>query len=202
MSVSKDDAEDSLQPYLPQLRECIQYGFDAWIAFGLKAPELKACLCARTRASFIYDHIISRVRVVFSSARRVRIVDRRGFPELVIRNRYVIRFKKLDSKGRSRNILTRQQKLWFEQQLSLPEMPPAAEKLVAGYVLDMLGTEIERVLVTCPKDASQIEWMINLSDGDGASNIVPMPTSPRAPKSPNVRSTRPKKQSKDDPESA
>lgn len=202
MSVSKDDAEDSLQPHLPQLRDCIQFGFDAWVALGQKAPELRAVLCPRTRASFIYDHIISRVRAVFSTVKRVRIVDRRGFPELVIKNRYVIRFKKLDSKGRSRNILTKQQKLWFEQQLSLPEMPPAAEKLVAGYVLDMLGTEIEQVLVTCPKDATQIEWMINLSDADGVSNIVPMPVSTRAPKSPRVRSTKPKTHQKDDDESA
>jgi hypothetical protein len=99
-------------------------------------------------------------------------------------------FKKLDNKGRSRNILTRAQRNWFEQQLTLPEMPREAEKLIAGYVLDELGTEIERVLVTYPTSVSSVQWLLGLGDTDEGTNILEMPRTPSAPKAPSIRSTK------------
>jgi hypothetical protein len=183
----KDDAETLLQPYFNDLRACIESGWHRWAEFGRLASALRAPLGTRTRANFISDQITTCVRSTFSNRQGVRIVDRRGFPELVIRGRYVIRFKKLDHHGRSRNILTKAQREWFRQQLSLPDLPPAAQRLIAGYVLDELGTEISRVLVTAPVSAKEIEWKIELTD-DGASKVVEMPRVARAPQPPTVRS--------------
>ncbi len=198
--IDKDSAEQALRPYFADLRACIVGGFKAWMELGRVAPALRVPCSTRTRAGFIYDHIVSCVRATFAGRRSVRIIEKRGFLELVIKNRFVLRFKKLDAKGRSRNILTRQQRLWFEQQLTLPEMPPEAEKLIAGYVLDELGTEIHRVLVTQPASATAVDWLLGI-DGDD-TNIIPMPRTPRKPKAPSVRSTKKRTSERDGDESA
>lgn len=193
---SKETALEHLAPYKEALRECIEAGFNAWRELGRLAMQLRIPLDARARASFIFCHIVFVVRQRFSDVPGVRLMEKRGFPELVIKGRFVIRFKKLDKKGRARNASTKQTRLWYGQ-FDLPDMPPEAVKLVAGYVLDLLGTEIERVLVICPVSTSAVEWMVDLGE-PGAATIVEMPRRPKKPKSPPVRSTK-REKSEEDP---
>lgn len=193
---SRDTAQEFLAPYEGTLRECIEAGFEAWRQFGRLDAKLRQPLDNRARACFIFSHIVFAVRQRFAETRGVRIMQKRGFPELVIKGRYVIRFKKLDSRGRARNFATTQNRLWFEQHAELPEMPPRAVRLVAGYVLDLLGTQIERVLVICPINASAVEWRIDLRE-PGDATVIDMPRPIRKPKSPTVRSTKERKSEKD-----
>jgi len=186
--ITQEQAEAELAPYMATLRKCIQSGWENWVEFGRVAPALKAPVSTRGRANLISDWVCNTVRHEFARLRGVRIIEARGFPELIIKERYVIRFKKLDRKGRSRNILTKQQRDWFNGQLSFPGMSPEdVSRLVAGYILDLLGTEMERVLVTCPIGASGVAWSINL-DSPSASNVIELHRSVKAPKPPAVRS--------------
>ena len=150
-----------VKPYVQTLSNCIRAGFHAWKALAKQAPDLHLPLDNRCRAMFIYCHIVHNVRAAFDQVPDVAVVHRRGFTELVIRNRAVVRFKKLDKKGRASTIPTKQARLWF-QQLALPGMSDARSRLVAGYVLDLLGTDIERTLITCPVDTRSVEWMMDL----------------------------------------
>ena len=52
----------------------------------------------------------------------------------------VVRFKKMDEDGRSRNYPTKQAKA-FDAQLELPGLPPKPLRLTVGYLLDKTGTE-------------------------------------------------------------
>ncbi len=132
----------------------------------------------------------------------VRVEDRRGFPELVIDNRFVLRFKKLDKHGRSRNILTPAQRAWLDAQMILPDMPPEAKRLIAGYVLDALGTQIERMLVTAPANVKTINWMLDIEPDDNPNNVFQMPRTPISPNAPTIRSTMANTNQNDGDESA
>ncbi|MEA2561337.1 MAG: hypothetical protein QOH06_2841 [Acidobacteriota bacterium] len=178
-------AEIDLGPYLSALHECIASGWQAWELFGEIAPALRLPLTNRTRANFIYDHITTGARARFADLKRVKISENRGFLELLIASRYIIRFKKLNKSGRSSNIQTKQQLRWFSIQLELPDMPPAAVRLIAGYQLNLLGTEVANVLVTRPV-GSVIEWSFSLADS--LSNVKQFPVHP--PKPATTKSTR------------
>ena len=198
MAVERDDVEEALRPYIRAFGDCLRAGFEAWREIGKLAPAQRVHLKPRTRANIISDHIGVAVRGTFGQMRGVRVEDRRGFPELIIQNRFVLRFKKLDKKGRSRNILTKTQREWLDAQMVLPNMPPEAKRLIAGYVLDALGTEIERMLVTAPATAKSINWMFDIDSDDTANNVIPMPRTPIVPNAPTVRSTLAQENTNDD----
>ena len=195
--MTREDVEKSLNPFAASLRECIVYGYEKWQEFGVRAGDLRMPLDARTRACFINRHIVAKVASVFADNNAVRVVDSRGFVELVLlKSRLIIRFKKLDKKGMSRNILTPAQRGWFENQAKLPEMLPAATRLIAGYVLDEITANLSRVLVTLPNGPSAVMWKLELPE-TGGTTIIEMPRRPQEPKSPLVRSRKRKAEDSD-----
>ena len=193
----KEIAEVDLRPYLSILRECISAGWAGWDRFGEIAPTLRLPLGKRSRASYIYDHIVAAATKRFASIPRVRIADNRGFLELLVGGRYVIRFKKLNRRRLSSNIPTRQQIEWFSVQLELPGMPADAVRLIVGYQVNLLGTEIADILVTRPL-GGKVAWAFSISDAGDITNVVPFPTEVGEPKSARPRSTMPKKGEKKD----
>ena len=44
--------------FVPLVWQCIRSGWNAWTEFGEAAPDLRAPLSKRSRATFVYDHII------------------------------------------------------------------------------------------------------------------------------------------------
>ena len=189
--MDRDDVQNAIAPYAARLRESIVYGHEKWVDFDKVAGDLRAPLDARARACFINRHIVTRAQTVFADDNSVRIVSVRGFIQLVLlKSRLILRFKKLDQQGRSRNILTRNQRLWFTPAAKLPEMPHEAMRLVAGYVLDVVSAELSRVLVTLPNGPSAVMWVIELPDTGGA-RVLEMPKrTPQQPTAPSVRSQR------------
>jgi hypothetical protein len=183
---TQDRANEVLGPFFPKLRSCIERGFQAWQELGRTNPDLRVPLKPRTRANFIYDHICSAAFAEFANAKGVRLTTNRGFLEIIVNREFVIRFKKLDHKGLSRNILTASQFKWFNGQETLFDMSVDTQRLIAGYVLDLLGIELQQVLVTCPNGVSSIEWKIAL--GPNENKVVKMPDATRKPKSPTVTS--------------
>jgi hypothetical protein len=197
--MDRDNVQKALGPYAARLRESIVYGHSKWVEFGKVAGDLRAPLDARTRACFINRHIVARIQAVFADDNSVRVVSVRGFIQLVLlKSRLILRFKKLDESGRSRNILTRNQRLWFSPAAKLPETPAEAMRLVAGYVLDVVSAELTRVLVTLPNGPSAVMWIIELPESGGAT-VIPMPRrTPKQPAPPRVRSRKSKEQSDKD----
>ncbi len=174
--LSKESAETLLKPYLEAIRECIKAGWDAWILFGSLAPELRAPLSKRSRATFVYDHIVYNIKAKFYKDPNVGLLEKRGFLNLEIDGgtdaRAILRIKKLDQKNRARNYPTTQQVL-FSMQLNLPGWPKDATRLIAGYKLDLTETEIQEYLVTLPV-GSNVEWFFEITEG--VPKIQEMPT--------------------------
>jgi len=165
--LSKESAETLLKPYLETIRDCIKAGWDAWISFGSLAPDLRAPLSKRSRATFVYDHIVYNIQAKFYKNPRVGLLQKAGFLNLEIDGgseaRAILRIKKLDRKNRARNYPTNQQVL-FSMQLNLPGWPKDATRLIAGYKLDLTETEIHEYLVTLPI-GSNVEWFFEITEG-------------------------------------
>lgn len=96
-------------------------------------------------------------------------MEKKGLFLLIFNERVCIRFKKLDGKMMSRNIPT-QRTLFYLHQLELPEIPEIT-KMIAGYKLDRLQTEIEGVHITYPRGTKSIPWHLEL----GVDNVYDIP---------------------------
>jgi hypothetical protein len=191
--LAREDAEALLEPYLLEVRECYNHAWEAWETLGDKLPEIRRVLSASARARFIYDVTTDRARRVFGDPERqgVRVLVVRGLFVLDIGGMALVRFKKLRPNLTTCGIPTGQQQLFAHQQ-QLPGMPLHATKLVAGYLLNAVEDEIDRVLVTCSVD-TRLEWAFEIPR-DGGAQIVQFEPAPVTPPSPIVRSTRKREQ--------
>jgi len=93
----------------------------------------------RAQAACTYSHMLAEADRRFVGRANVRTLDIRGlklwhFEEAGV----VVRFKKMDEDGRSRNYPTKQAKA-FDRQMELPGLPAPPVRLTAGYLLDATG---------------------------------------------------------------
>jgi hypothetical protein len=174
-----DEVRELLMPYLGKIREAITSAWEAWESLGMVAPLLKLPLVSRTRANFLYDHITFNIRVKFEGVADAEIIETRGFLELRIKGIHVLRFKKLDGKGRSRNIMTQRQRSWFAIQYQLfgSKEPLESIRLIAGYQLNLLGTELTGMLITKPSGVCRIDWAFPIPEPE-ATAVLQMPARP------------------------
>ncbi len=191
---SQDYIKDFLHQYHHPLRESLIAGWHAWIELGQRVPELQHPLSAQCRARFVYDHIVNAAKERFEGLPQVLTSSTRGFLEIYFHEEGVhvctVRFKKVNKKGQSSNLLTEQQRKWrYVEQLKFdfPELPPEAIRLIAGYRLDVLGTVQEELVITRPSGNDAI-WKYEIPETD--SLVVPFPSSGGEPgPGVNVRST-------------
>jgi hypothetical protein len=200
--ISEDGAKKLLERYLSLFKRSISDGWRAWESLGKKAPDLRAPLSKQCRARFIYDHIVEAAKAHFAADQRVTIIEKCGLLTLRVDNKNgtaILRFKKVDDKMRARNYPTQQQ-LRFSLQLQLPGWPTAT-RLIAGYQLDLLETQIKDVVITCPV-GNKVEWFFSIADAEEIGGTVTLPVTPVIPAAPVVtaRGVR-KTKNEDDPNS-
>jgi hypothetical protein len=95
-----------------------------------------------------------------------RWLDRRGIvaKEIgglklwLIADKAVLRFKKMDEDGKSRNYPTRQA-MEYDRGVPLPGLPDPATRLTAGYLLDPTQTQFVRAQVSKPRGEA-MEWCV------------------------------------------
>lgn len=168
MNISQEEAEKILEPHKNQFRDCV---INAWNDYNNYYSDVKHKHSARTRANILYDHMVDSARLKFDGMSEISLIDINGSFLISIGNMLIIRFKKLDNEMKSRNYPT-QQALAFMDQLTLPGIPVAA-RLIVGYQLNELQTNIKSILVTCP-NGSQIDWHSELK-GETSENLIKFP---------------------------
>jgi hypothetical protein len=178
--LSKQQAAERLQPYLEILDECIQGGWDAWDKHYSHRHHV---LDARARAAIVFCEIVAIAQPRFHGMDGAKAVKKQNSFYLYIGDEIVLRFKKINKKGRCSNIDTRQQML-FELQMQLPGIE-SGTLLHAGYRLDDLQTRIAEKLVVC-QFASRVLWAFDLSKPKGERVRVmqprPQPETPTGPR--------------------
>lgn len=123
----------------------------------------------RAAATCTYDHMVAEADKRWSDQDGIIPDEIKGLKFWIIGTTAVLRFKKMDEDGRSRNYPTKQAKA-FDHQTWLPGFPDPAIRLTAGYLLDETQTQFIRAQIARPR-GKQIEW---------CAAIVPPPV-PGAP---------------------
>ncbi len=154
------ETREFLAPHLLSIGECIKDGWRAWEAFGEKAPELRAPLSPIARANFVYCHIVQAAKRRFQDILNVHLSEKAGFLAVIFENKVVVRFKKLNERGKFSLSKTRQSEL-FMAQLGIPGIGDAPTKLIGGYMLDQLQVAILDVRLICPR-SRDIEWSMSI----------------------------------------
>ena len=110
----------------------------------------------RAAAACTYCHMYEEAIRRWTDRRGIVPRDVRGRKVWIIGDAVVIRLKKTDEDGRSRNYPTKQDKD-YDRGVSLPGLPEPAVRLTVGYLLNPTQTEVLRVQVAKP-DGREIEW--------------------------------------------
>ncbi len=158
-----------LEPHLTLLAGCVRRGF------GIYQTEYPAVVKAAhdngAAAKNVHRHILAEVTMAVDGLRGLAMVDARGLNVLNILDRIVLRFKKMDEEGHSVSYPT-QQARYFDQQLPLPNLPPAATRLTFGYEPDLAFSAIVRVLLACPL-GPRAHWCVQVNEEpSGAASWV------------------------------
>ncbi|MCC0057907.1 MAG: hypothetical protein H6886_01385 [Hyphomicrobiaceae bacterium] len=111
----------------------------------------------RAQAACTYAHMLAEADRRFVDRTGVQSFDIRGQKLWLFEEpNVIIRLKKMDEDGRSRNYPTKQARA-FDAQDDLPGLPSPAVRLTAGYLLDATGTNFVRSQVARP-DGKNALW--------------------------------------------
>lgn len=114
-----------------------------------------------TKASIVYDNIVANLKKELALHPSVKFITQKGLITLSIKDKFLIRIKKLDDNHRSSNIRTKQSTLFVNQQ-SLFENEDALTNLEIGYVLEPIENSIRGIWVVCPKNEKNNNWELDL----------------------------------------
>jgi len=141
--------------HLDSLRDCVETGFYRY--FKLPDDVLNDMI-PRARAIIIHTFIIREAERRFSGISGIQLLNARQL-FLINFGEVQVRFKKINRRLQSRNILT-SQTIAYACQETLPGIPPAVN-LVAGYHPDKFHTDIESIAIVCP-NGTRYHWFIPL----------------------------------------
>jgi hypothetical protein len=161
--LSREEAWEIIAPHFSRLETCFHLAWKDWKAIR---ESVRCNLKTRARACIIHDRATYHARHLFTEVPEVRCAEHRGFLTIHIQERAEIRLKKLDAKLRSSNILTLFQKL-YGMQFPLFGEDVFTTRLTAGYQMDKMNAEMERVVVTC-QDGVNVLYFFDGNDGDAA----------------------------------
>jgi hypothetical protein len=141
---------------IDELAEIIRAGHGRYMGY---APADLLELDIRAQAACTYCHMNAEADRRLMERDYVRPIDYRGGLRLWLYEaaNVVIRLKKMDEDGKSRNYPT-QQAMDYDAQRELPGLPLPPVRLTAGYWLDVTGQIINRVQVARPNGQRVPIW--------------------------------------------
>ncbi len=176
-------AADFLKPYGPVLADAVRGAYADWGTVLTNNPGETAGLSSTARARFIHDRTVQRLGIVEAAGTcdGLRLVKIHGLYVVMLRDTLMLKLKKLDVSLRSRNIPTRQTTAFAMQGSLLGDGFGTVTNAVSGYVMDPLGSDIDRIVVVC-WEADHKHWEIDLLDaGEDGGTVVTIPASPTPP---------------------
>jgi hypothetical protein len=115
---------------------------------------------ARAQAACTYSHMSAEAARRFIDRSGVREIDVRGLKLWLFEEaNAVVRLKKMDEDGCTKNYPTKQAKD-FDRGFDLPNLPIPPVRLTAGYLLDETGTQFERTQVARPVGKRKTQWCV------------------------------------------
>lgn len=175
-----------LEPHTDGIRAAIEGGWNDWHA-TVSASPITTPLRKTTRANLVYDYITGRAEAYFDGV-GVRTTRKRHYLAVAFEDaQVVLRFKKFKDRAlHTSGIETMHRRAVEGQQMTLDGL--AVTYLVAGYLPDDEGIDLQRVSVVCSY-YNEVLWEIPLDAT--MSTSAPTPLTQEDAEAPEVRSTRP-----------
>jgi hypothetical protein len=151
-----------LEPLLDDLDAICRHGFRVYRGYP---AEVLIEHDARAAASCTYIHMLTEADRRFLGRKGMTLLDVNGLKIWNVDDQAVIRFKRMDEDGKSRNYPTRQARA-FDLGRALPGLPPPAVRLTVGYWLDPTQTVYIRTQIAKPK-VRMPEWCVAIVPGEG-----------------------------------
>ncbi len=144
-----------LDPWLDELDAIVRRGFAIYRDYPAAVLVEHD---SRAAAACVFCHMLREAERRFSEDRRrgVGMLAVRGLNLIRFEDFALVRFKKMDEDGNTRNYPT-EQAISFDAQEPLPDLPLAAVRLSVGYVPDATATAIEQVVLAKP-NGRFAEW--------------------------------------------
>ncbi len=155
-----EDVMNGLEPILHELGAIPREAVKKYRGY---APDVLIEHTPRAAANCIYSHMEAAAQRL-ESIPGVAFKDVRGLKLWLYRDLAVIRFKRMDEDGRYKRYPTKQAKD-YDRNAPIPGLPPPAERLAVGYLLDPTGTSIVRVQVAKPS-GREIDWCAAIIPND------------------------------------
>jgi hypothetical protein len=173
MTVTQQQAEADLAPYIVRLEGSVQGA----IAEFLREEAAKLAFWRRTTVSnALRDYIVRNIKAEFPDGEEGIVhKERGGLFLLTIKDRYALRFKKLDRRLRSRNILTQLTlDFLFQKPLTLfPELEEVVH-LNVGY---QPGPTLAMSTVWITQPAGpDLAWKFRITPDTSEPTYLPMRT--------------------------
>jgi len=174
------DIRQLLKPREPVINRLYLDAWDRWC----KIPG-RAALYRRVRAGLIHNFVMNAAPTAFAPDRGIHVIERRGYETLLflVDDRLLFRFKMGDSHGISSNIETQTELAFTDPQESLALLDlPDVQRVDVCYVLNMIQTKIDRVLVVA-RDGPGAIWSYQIYPEPKEERApVMLPMKPRLPK--------------------
>lgn len=171
-----------LGPHLPALDSCFRAAWSRWQKWLGSCEGPPTDVSPRTRANALYDFIAAEAVKRFAGVPGVLVAKERGFLVIRFGDKIALRFKKFRSSTlRTSDNKTTQSALFQSQQLEYSNIQPMTH-VVAGYLLDDLALDIDRLAIACTMDGRRV-WapieIVGRSDVRATSTADPTTTKPR-----------------------
>ncbi len=157
MDRSLEDIVSGIEPWLDDFDQIARTGHNRFRGYR---PEDLIELDSRAQAACTYSHMISEADRRFLDKKGIRPLEIRGLKLWLFEPAdVVVRFKKMDEDGLTRNYPTKQAKD-FDRGYDLPGLPLPPIRITAGYLLDRTGTAIDRTQIARPCGNKRTLWCV------------------------------------------
>ena len=128
-----EEIMDFLAPYIDDLDQIPRLAHAKYRTYG---ADVLLEHDTRAQAACIYSHMAAEAERRLSGKRGIIPKDINGLKVWLIQDKTVLRLKKMDEDGQSRNYPTKQAKD-YDLGYALPGLPPKAARVSAGYLLEI-----------------------------------------------------------------
>jgi hypothetical protein len=152
---------EGLDPLLEDLDQIVRSGFSTYRKYD---PLHLIEHTPSASALNIYCHMVAEAERRFVGRAGVIPLNVPGLKTWAVGQRAVIRFKKMDEDGHTRNYPTKQAKD-FDFGKDIIGLPPKAARMSIGYLQNAAATEVKRVQIARPH-GKRVEWCVAVFEGD------------------------------------
>ena len=157
-NITKEEAKEILKPFAQLFYDAIIDGFSDYKTYDLERGVIHD---KTVKSNLVRSYVLHRVKQLVANNPSLRLIEQKRMFAVLVSDKVVIRFKKLNDIFRSSNIPTKQIKEFRSRILSFQGV--TALPIDAGWRVNDFYTEIEDVHFVCPNGVGNL-WRFPLED--------------------------------------